>query len=240
MVQRTFYALPSEAPPEEPEWEPPPDGSDTIRHGYTMSDLDQIARMAISRHIGWGDRQTMYDTAWSAAAEHIYTADQRPDWGLVVNAAHFAVMQAAKDDWRAHGRGPGPDGVNETRPHFTVYWDWAARSTSGPESSVVDRVALRQILARMAPDHVDAVTALAVHGTYQAAAKALGLSDAAFKSRISRGRARFLTLWHEGEKPSRVWGTDRRVANGGAPARGANGRASRAIRHRAARKVNAA
>lgn len=237
MVQLTYYEPRNDADAsdaDQPAYEPPP-LSQMVRHGYTMTDLNQIARMAISRHIGWGDRTTMYNTAWSAAAEHIYTAEQRPDRALVVHAAHIAVMHAAKADKKTHGRSTGPDGDNEARPHFTVFWDCICTPTSGPEQHVVERVALHQILERLTPGQVDAIIALAVHGTYQAAADALGLSYVAFKSRISHARARFLTLWHEGEEPSRPWGTDRRVSNDGHAAARANGRASKALRRRTGR-----
>lgn len=48
---------------------------------------------------------------------------------------------------------------------------------------------------------------------YQAAAAALDITPATFNVLVSRARKRFLTLWHDGERPSRVWGTDRRVGS---------------------------
>lgn len=44
----------------------------------------------------------------------------------------------------------------------------------------------------------------------QAAAEALGLKYYTFCARVSRARAHFLQLWHEGEVPSTTWGNDRR------------------------------
>lgn len=34
--------------------------------------------------------------------------------------------------------------------------------------------------------------------------------DGAFCARVRHGRLRFLRYWHEGETPSRLWGSDRR------------------------------
>lgn len=50
--------------------------------------------------------------------------------------------------------------------------------------------------------------ALAVHEDYAAAAKALGVSPNAFNLSVARGRTHFFRLWHEGEKPARIWGAD--------------------------------
>ena len=44
--------------------------------------------------------------------------------------------------------------------------------------------------------------------------RALRARYATFKSRISVGRQQFLTLWHEGETPSRPWVRDRRAGPG--------------------------
>jgi hypothetical protein len=49
--------------------------------------------------------------------------------------------------------------------------------------------------------------ALAIHGTYDKAAASLGKTHRAFVSQLSRARKQFLQLWHEGEQPSRIWGT---------------------------------
>lgn len=214
MVQRTFYALPSEAPPEEPEWEPPPDDVHTLRHGYNLADLDALARA--STHRIWGislDFLTRFEVARSAIAEHLYAAEERPDPGDLVYAGAAAVARHAQDEQRHHGIGRGYNAGFS--PKFTVYWDWAATVQHGFETSVIERVTFWQIWEQLGDQHRKVFAALAAHGTYQAAADACGTTYETFCHSISRARSRFLLLWHEGEEPSRPWGHDRRVRDGG-------------------------
>lgn len=214
MVQRTFYALPAEAPPEEEPWEPAPDDVHTLRHGYNLADLDHLARMSTRRI--WGiaqDYLTRFETARSAIAEHLYTAEQHPEPGDLVYAGATAIARHAQDEQRHHGIGRGYDAG--FTPKFAVYWDWAATVQHGFETSVIERVTFWQIWEQLGEQHRKVFAALAAHGTYQAAATALGTTYDTFCHSISHARGRFLMLWHEGEEPSRPWGHDQRVTAGG-------------------------
>src|SRR5207248_10593460 len=96
-------------------------------------------------------------------------------------------------------------------PAFVAFWESFVAPTPSCERAAVERLALRQILPALTDGQREAMAALAAHGDWAAAATALGMTSVAFRSQVSRGRLRFLALWHEGEVPSRVWGCDRRA-----------------------------
>lgn len=179
-----------------------------IRHGYNLADIDQIVRKALWR--GWmtaipfADR---YDIAWSAVVEHLYVAGVRPERTALARAAEAAISKTRYDDWRHQGfdynRGEGEMG------RFVAYWTGLGTSCDF-SGGIIDRTALWQIWYELIPRHRQALLALATHEDYQAAADALGLSYAGYKMLLTRARRAFYALWHEGETPSRPWGTDRR------------------------------
>lgn len=192
----------------------------TIRHGYTLADLHNLARLAVhtagTAAADWHER---YDTAWSAIAEHLYTAEHWLPRHDLVRAGQLAIY-AAVDDTRHHhgyyrhkniGAAAGPC----SSPAFIRYW-WdlcGALPTQSPEPGIVERAALAQILRLLTPRQQEALIALAVHDDYQTAADGLGMPYATFKGYVADGRRRFLGWWHEGEAPSRVWGCDRRAGS---------------------------
>lgn len=194
--------------------------STELRHGYTLTDLHQLARLAVhtagSMASNWHDR---YDTAWSAIAELLYSADHWPPRHSLVRAGQLAIYAAVDEERQTHGyyrrKTDGRLHGAASSPAFRMYW-WdlcGARPAPSPENRVVERWTLAQVLPSLTPAQREAITALAVHDDYRAAADALGMGYATFKSHIARGRNRFLAWWHEGETPSRVWGTDRRVGS---------------------------
>lgn len=205
MVQRTFYTLPGEAPPESGTPEPPPDDLHTLRFGYNMADLDRLTRLAAGRVFG-GDFFIVdkYDLAWSAIAEALYAAADRPDPQDLVRTGQKAISAARMKDLGQHGLSTsGP------APRFAAYWT-GLRATPSPETRIVERTALWQILPHLTEVQRAAVHALAVHGSYTAAAGALGIRYGAFVNQIHLARRRFFSLWLEGETPVRAR-VDRRV-----------------------------
>lgn len=191
-----------------------------LRHGYTLTDLHQMARLAVhtagTMASAWHDR---YDTAWSAIAEHLYAAEQHPHRTALVRTGQLAIYAAVDEQRQAHGyyrrKTDGAQHGAASSPAFHAYW-WdicGATPTSSPERRVVERSALAQILPMLTPTQRDAIVALAVHDDYQAAADALGMKYTTFKGYVAGGRRRFLAWWHEGEVPSKPWGCDRRVGS---------------------------
>jgi hypothetical protein len=208
MVRRTFYALPNEAPPE---IEPVEIITDvhTIKWGYNIADIEKAARIGASRAFGGRnlDRLQRYETAWSGVVEAVYSAVTRPDMSDLIAAGGQQVTKAMQDNMRQHGC--AREGGNAKQ--FSVYGHDAARAAPSPERRVVERTALWQIWPQLLDTDRRAFLALATWGDRHTAAQALGIPFNTFKEAVNRARARFLTLWHEGEQPSRVWCGDRPV-----------------------------
>ncbi|MET7867947.1 hypothetical protein [Micromonospora taraxaci] len=178
-----------------------------LRQGYTLADLHQMTRLAVhTARAGEGDWRERYDTAWSAIAEALYATSNHVERHVLVAAGRKAVHRSADRYCQAHGyfRHKTSSGAASS-PAFRTYWLDATRSAGSPEDGVVDQVAVTQIWPTLTEGQRSALFALAVHGSYEAAANALGLSRAAFKQLVSTGRRRFLRRWHQGETPSRLW-----------------------------------
>lgn len=182
-----------------------------VRHGYTLTDLERLAKIAVARdfwHQGMhpADR---YDLSFSAMAEHLYAADQRPTANDLFSAATTAVRRQAQTDRSAHGT--SNTDVYAGAPNFYRYWWDQFGHVPGPEDRVVDRTALWQILDALAPRLKKTLLALATHDK---AAASLGITRATYFGNLSDARRAFYQLWHEGGKPSRLWAADRRGTNG--------------------------
>ncbi len=187
----------------------------TLRHGYTLADVDAIARTAaVHDRSGAGDYDDRYTIAWSAAALALYEADTRPDRRDLVRAGWHAIYQEIRAARRDRGWSDTPfdDWDRQLRPRFVTYWA-DRRITPSPEPPIVERTAVWQILPTLTPLCRDALVALAVHGGYQQAADALGISYVRYHNRVRLARAAVLRWWHEGETPHRMPGHDKRAAS---------------------------
>lgn len=242
-MQLTFYVAPwDQHDDEQPAWEPAPEDIHTLRHGYNLADLQQLTRFALRRVYGGNvDYRARYDVAWSAIAEALYAApdDQPPTPSDLVDAAQAAMARHVRDDMRHHGHDRHNPGQMMTR--FASYWESMQGRASSPEGRVVEKTALWQIWPRLTDREREVLLALAAHENYRAAAEALGANPATFNVNVSNARRRFLTLWHEGETPSRIWGTDRRTGSYAAPSAPTTKRraATRAVARRTGRTRHA-
>lgn len=213
MAQLTYW---EDAELEQPHgWEPAPDDVHTLRHGYNLADIDRLARASLWR--AWGlhlDYSERYDLAWSGIVEHLYAAGEPPTPSEMIGAGQDAIGVHVRDEARHHGQ----DHHNEYEQYrrFDTYWRWVSRYTPSPEHRVVDRTALWQIWPELTTMQRRSLLALAASGTYQAAAESLGIRQKTVQHHIYAARRRFLQLWHGQEKPSRIWGADRRVHRAGA------------------------
>lgn len=184
-----------------------------VRLGYTLSDLDGIARSAVAAdRLKATSATERFDIAWSAIAMALCESDTRPERAALVQVGWQAIAKHVRDGLRQRGYRDGPrDWADSTptMPRFVQFW--GSPVTPSPEEWVVERLAARQVMAVVSGIYADAITALAVHNDYQAAASALGISYSAFKERIIQARKRLHAAWLEGETPRRDRRTDRRV-----------------------------
>lgn len=239
-MQLTYYVAPwDRGDSDDPAWTPAPEDIHTLKHGYNLADLQRLARLAMGRTVGGSlGYHTRHEVAWSAIAETLYAADQPPEPGELIGAGQAAIAGHVRIDMRHHGRSLRY--ASGRAPRFAIYWTGLGRHAPSPEDRVVDGTALWQIWPHLTGRQREALLALAAHDDYRAAAAALGVTPGTFGVLISRARRTFLALWHQGEQPSRVWGTDRRVGSHAAPAPQARKRrpATRAAARRAGRPVH--
>jgi DNA-directed RNA polymerase specialized sigma24 family protein len=188
-----------------------PDSADGIRWGWTLQDLDRLARSVVSNNRTWwpaGDREDLYAAAWHGIVEHLYSTGQEPRRVDLMEAGRRALTRDVKDTMRHHGA--RTDGTNNGLKH-AIYWQWAGRAVPSPEGPIVERLALAQILAALTPRQREAFNALAALGDYSKAADMLDVEPQTFRALLGRARGGFRALWHEGETPSKPWGCDRRA-----------------------------
>lgn len=184
-----------------------------LRFGYTLRDIERLAGYATKTAFGWSTSvEDRYQAAWDGIVEHLYEAEHWPSGDKLVSAGRRAIALSSQAEQHHHGvrhdrthEGPG------SMPHFQRYWCLMRKPYPSPEVHAVERVTVPQILARLYPGERKALAALAAHGTQEAAARALGMKLPSYRATLGRARRRFLDLWHEGEKPSRIWRIDRRV-----------------------------
>ncbi|MGW0836546.1 hypothetical protein [Streptomyces prunicolor] len=207
-------------------------------HGYTLDDLHHLSRHVVhsDRWNNAADIEDRYDAAWHAIVEHLLTASEPPTRHDLFQAGLLGRDQTVRQRLQAHGYNHHRPGTG-TRPRFEGYWTTTAAHTPSPENRIVDRHALWQIWPQLTPRQQEALNALAATGDYHRAAELLGVTPGTFNVLVSKARKRFLALWHEGEKPSRMWGTDRRIGSRTATSPAATKRrpATRAVTRRTGR-----
>jgi hypothetical protein len=188
----------------------------SIRHGYTLRDLDRLAHTVVTKNAQWwpaGDRRDQIDTAWSGIVEHLYATDGEPTENDLLDAGTRALVEDTKGYRKHHGLRDG--GYIGDGPRFAAYW---YEPPAQPwEERVIERLAAQQILPRVNATHLEAVLALAATGDYADAADALGLKYSALTVRLSEARKTFRRHWFAPDSAPPVKGTDRRTASHSKP-----------------------
>lgn len=182
-----------------------PSANVDLRHGYTLADLHRMARMsAVANHTMAADHRDLLDTAWSAIAEAIYTAETWPSEHDLLRVGKGAIWALVKDHRQTYGyRDREWDAGLGSAPRFAAYW--LSTVTQSPEDHIVERAALPQILATLPESQREAVAAFAAwDGDRPKAALALAINEKAFDRRLLMARRACLALWLEGETPRRV------------------------------------
>ena len=187
-----------------------------IRHGYTLADLDRLAKTVVVANSQWwpaGDRKDQTDTAWSGIVELLYAHDGEPSERDLLDAGTRALTEDTKGYRKHHGLRDG--GFIGDGPRFAAYW---YEPPAVPwEERVIERIAAEQILTKIKGHELDALLALASTGDYAAAAQVLGLKYATLTQRLTEARRAFRRQWFAPEVPPPVKGTDRRVGSRAKP-----------------------
>jgi hypothetical protein len=177
--------------------------------GYTFTELHQMAGQ-LAVHCPWGGGFAFpdkFEFAWAGIVDYLAGCETPPERFEMYKAGMKAISRAADRELREHGvTTRGGDGLRPTT-RFEIYW--RPRAAPGADTAVVDRLAVHQIWPMLRPLHQMAFLALAAHGDYAQAAQAVGYPYSTFSDLVSQARAAFLTLWHEGEAPSRIWAVDK-------------------------------
>lgn len=204
MTQRTYYppATSTPATPTTPVEEITSSDPTHLRHGYTLAALDGIARCAVHSTgpmgMDWHDR---YDTAWSAAAEHLYAATEAPHPGDLTHAGQRAIYATVRAEVHHHGHYTGRAAADRgygTSPAFAAYWSSAP---SGFEPALIERLTLPAVLDAL-PDRAQQVLrAVAALGDQAALGPVLGVPAQRARRWLREARAAALALWHEHETP---------------------------------------
>jgi hypothetical protein len=205
--QLTYYPPPQREVPE-----PVPEPRDDVLWGWTLRELDGTAAHVVRINLSWwpaGDRRDQHDTAWEGIAERLCSATSRPSRQDLIEAGRAALSREVKDHARHHGAG-SHNGIPNAGARFAAFWS-SASAVASPEGPVTERVAVGQALAALTPRQRDALSALALHGDYWAAAGMLGIRPQTFRALLGRARAEFARHWFAPDAPPRVRGTDRRA-----------------------------
>jgi hypothetical protein len=192
-----------------------PAGDAEIRHGYTLTDIHSLTKLAVNTAKGWlaMDYTDLMEAAWFGIVEHLHAAEHWPPRHDLIRAGQQAVNALVKDEMHHAGffkykttTGYGPGSM----PAFVKFW--FAHHAQSPESGVVERAALAQVWAALTARQREAFAALAAHGDYVLAAAALDIELSTYMGLINRARKAFFALWHEGETPpTRIWRAGRSV-----------------------------
>lgn len=181
-----------------------------VRHGYSLADLDDLARRVVSNNLNWwpvGDRADQHDTAWHGIVEHLYSADDAPTRNELLEAGRRILVDEVKSHLQTHGA--RRDGTNNGAK-FAAYWRALNAAAPSHEPAIIERVALVQVMAALTPRQREAFGALAACDDYVGAARLLNVEPQSYRDLIGRSRQAFDALWHEGET-ARKRRPDRRV-----------------------------
>ncbi|GAA3032608.1 hypothetical protein GCM10020000_07050 [Streptomyces olivoverticillatus] len=167
-----------------------------VVHGFTLADIDSLARTAVSaaRAVGM-DGLTRYQTAWSTIAEHLVEAEEPPSRTELIRAGWRAINAetAACLHARGYRNGHAHQGPASS-PRYLQYWNTPLEDNA--IDRLVDHLAAVQIGDLFTRAQGEAVEALARHDDHALAAASLGIPYKTFASRLSAARQRFQAAWY--------------------------------------------
>jgi DNA-directed RNA polymerase specialized sigma24 family protein len=164
-----------------------------IAHGYTLTDADRIAgRAARQNRSGLLSQDDRHRAALDAVTDLLLTASTAPAATVLHRAAFDAISRAVETE-RHHLGLPARESGS---PRFARFW---YQPHLPFEEELTDCIAVGQVIAGIRPGQRRDLEALAEHGTYEAAARALGTTVVTFRSRLSKARAAAAELWFSPE-----------------------------------------
>ncbi|MCM0618780.1 hypothetical protein [Nocardioides bruguierae] len=172
----------------------------TLVHDYTMDDVERIAWSAAHRlRAPVLTLEDGHEAAWHGVVEHLYGSEDCPHFHDLMNSAVAAVAA----EIRAHHQNHGVNAdTGEVRPAFHKYWLPVMVPFADFTDTLVERMALPQVLGLLTDTEYEAIAALAAHGSGRAAAAALGINDKAFYERVRKARAKAVAAWFDAEAPA--------------------------------------
>jgi DNA-directed RNA polymerase specialized sigma24 family protein len=184
----------------------------TVAHGYTMAEINRIARLAVTKHrfsqsLNWDDRLA---SAWHGVVVELCSRRDPPTFTELL---HCGIDQIRIDqDRRAQFLGR-PDADGQSSPNFIRYWGerpsllrpMSTKRTTfddGFSERLCENLSLKSVLSVLSGTQYEAlVTLAAFDNDYRAAADSLGLTLTALRSRVDKGRAAVKQAWFDEETP---------------------------------------
>jgi hypothetical protein len=193
--------------------EPSDPAREPLWHGYSYTDIDDIARLVIrvDRYRKDMDTTERYLEVRFAIIEFLATATDRPSHQDLVGAGRHGSDAHVRSEMHTHGWDRRRlDLGSGALPGFHRFWQDSGRMPM--DERVVERIAVRQVWPTLTLAQQQAVMALALTDDHVAAARQLGIPYGNYASRLRNARIRFHALWHEHETPRRPR-RDKRVLN---------------------------
>ena len=186
-----------------------------VAHGYTLADIDTLARMAMRRSIGWSllDATGRYQACYDGVVDLLFTAEEAPTERDLIESGWSSLARAYKQV--RHDRGLTDNPAQPHGPRFAAYWIGQEGKTTHGDATV-ERLAVHQVVDSLPQEHRDVLAAMAAYGNRGDAAHGLALATGTFSAQLRRARAVALRLWFDHEVPpprAAMFNTSRKVAS---------------------------
>lgn len=176
----------------------------TLAWGYTLDDVNRLARQAASATRSRGGTafgQDRYEEAWCGIVEKLYEATEHPERRDLFVAGYEAVSAQWTQHMQSH-QARWVNGEPITGPNFEKYWrPITSASDDDFTDRVAERLALPQLLSLLTDLEYEALMAKSVHDKPEDAARALGIDRTTLYRRVKSAREKILTAWYAPETP---------------------------------------
>lgn len=187
----------------------------TLVHGYTMAEIERCKHTAIRQHPSTVlPPEDKHEIAWHSIVDELYRSRTRPDWWVLVQSGVDGLRHATRQELKHRGFN---EKTGDVRQKFMAYWgetfDWSEAGDQAPArtnarvrppdftESMIEIMALPQVLALLTGDQYQALVDLAAHGSVKAAAGASGISPALLSKRVNQARETIKIAWFEPDAP---------------------------------------